>query len=138
MTVANKALVRRWFEEVWNKGRPEAIDEMFAQHGVAHGLGPDLRGPQEFKPFHAAYRSAFPDVQFEIEGMVAEGDEVAYRWTATATHRGGGLGFAATGRRVTFSGIGIVRIENGKLVEGWNAFDRFGMLQQLGVVSMPE
>jgi steroid delta-isomerase-like uncharacterized protein len=138
MSAENKLLVRRWFDEVWNEGRTDAIDDMFAADGVAHGLGPDLRGPEEFKPFYAAYRSAFPDIRFEIEGMVAEGDEVAYRWTATATHRGPGLGFSATDRPVSFSGIGILRVRDGKLVEGWNAFDRFGMLQQLGVVQMPE
>jgi len=137
MSAENRALVRRWFEEVWNKGRAAAVDELFAANGVVHGLGEDMHGPQEFKPFHAAYRDAFPDVKIEIEDMVAEGDKVAFRWSATATHRGNGLKFAATNKPVRFAGMGIIRVENGKLAEGWNIFDQLGMLQQLGVVTLP-
>lgn len=135
MSTANKALVRRWFEEVWNKGRVSAIDEMLASDATVHGLGAELRGPAGFKPFHAAYRSAFPDVTIQIDDIVAEGDIVAVRWSGAATHRGDGLGFPATGKQVRFTGMVFVRIEGGKLVEGWNNFDQLGMLQQLGVVS---
>ena len=131
----NKALVRKWFDEVWNKGRTEAIGEMLAPRGVVHGVGPDMVGPAGFKSFHSAYRDAFPDVRVEVHDMVAEGDKVAFRWTATATHKGGGLGFAATGKRVVFEGMGLVRVENGMLVEGWNLFDELGMLKQLGRVN---
>jgi predicted ester cyclase len=73
-------------------------------------------------------------VQVEVQDMVAEGDKVAFRWTATATHRGASLGFAATNRNVRFEGMGIIRVRRGKLIEGWNTFDQLGMLQQLGVV----
>jgi steroid delta-isomerase-like uncharacterized protein len=137
MSVENKALVRRWFEEVWNKGHVAAIDEMFAAHGTVHGLGMDMHGPASFKPFHAAYREAFPDVKLELEDMIAEGDKVAVRWTATATHQGKGLGFAATGRQVRFNGMVFMRVQGGKLVEGWNNFDQLGLLQQLGIVNLP-
>ena len=137
MSDANKALVHRWFEEVWSKGRVAAIDEMLASHGVVHGLGADAHGPEGFKPFHAAYRSAFPEVTIQVDDIVAEGDIVAARWSGWGTHRGEGLGFAATGRQVRFSGMVFVRIENGQLVEGWNIFDQLGMLQQLGIVSSP-
>ena len=137
MSAENKALVQRWFDRVWNEGRAEAIDEMFAADGVAHGLGQDLRGPSEFKVFHATFRGAFPDVRVEIDDMIAEGDKVAYRFTATGTHRGGDLGFAATGRPVRFLGMGSVRIANGRIVEGWNVLDQLGMLTQLGVVPAP-
>lgn len=137
MSVENRALVRRWFEEVWNKGRAAAVDEMLATHAVIHGLGEDLHGPAGFKPFHEAYRSAFPDVKIQIDDMVAEGDTVAARWSGKGTHRGEGLGFAATNRPVQFRGMVFVRVEQGKLVEGWNNFDQLGMLQQLGVVNLP-
>ena len=137
MSAENKALVQRWFDRVWNEGRAEAIDEMFAADGVAHGLGQDLRGPSEFKVFHATFRGAFPDVRVQIDDMIAEGDKVAYRFTATGTHRGGDLGFAATGRPVRFLGMGSVRIANGRIVEGWNVLDQLGMLTQLGVVPAP-
>ena len=137
MSAQNKALVRRWFEQVWNKGRAESIDELLSDRSVVHGLGPDLRGPSGFKPFHAAYRDAFPDLALHIEHMVADDDLVAVHWSATATHSGSGLGFAATGKPVKFSGMAFIRVEGNKLVEGWNSFDQLGMLQQLGAVNMP-
>jgi steroid delta-isomerase-like uncharacterized protein len=137
MSAENKALVRRWFEEVWNKGREAAIDDMLNSRATVHGLGADLQGPEAFKGFHRAYRNAFPDVKIHIEDIVAEGDTVAARWTGTGTHRGDGLGFAATDRHVQFRGMLFVRVENGKLVEGWNNFDQLGMMQQLGTVNLP-
>jgi steroid delta-isomerase-like uncharacterized protein len=137
MSADNIALVRRWFEEVWNLGRASAIDEMLASDGVVHGLGPDLCGPAEFKPFHAAYRSAFPDITIQVDDVLSEGDIVAARWSCTGTHRGDSLGFMATSKRARFSGMTFVRVRGGKVVEGWNNFDQLGMLQQLGVVTLP-
>ena len=137
MSSENKALMRRWFDEVWNRGRVEAIDEMLAGHAVIHGLGADAHGPDGFKAFHSAYRDAFPDVTIRIDDIVAEGDMVAVRWSGTGTHGGAGLGFEPSGRRVQFSGMLFTRIDNGKFVEGWNIFDRLGMLHQLGVSSLP-
>jgi steroid delta-isomerase-like uncharacterized protein len=138
MSEANKALIRRWFDEVWNRGRASAIDEMLAPTAVIHGLaGADVRGPEGFKPFHAAYRNAFPDIAIHVDQVVAEGNMVAARWTSTATHTGDGLGMPATGLPSTISGMTFGRIENGKLAEGWNVFDQFGMLQQLGVLPAP-
>ena len=136
MSEANKALVRRWFKEVWNDGRAAAIDEMLAADSVVHGLGDEMRGVDAFKPFHAAYRDAFPDVQITVEAVIAEGDMVAARWSATGTHRGDGLGFPATHQRAHFTGMTMCRVRNGKLVEGWNTFDQLGMMQQLGVVQV--
>ena len=137
MSSENKALVRRWFQEVWNEGRSSAIDEMLAADGVVHGLDADLHGPADFKPFHEAYRNAFPDVTIRIDEIVAEGDVVAVRWSASGTHRGDGLGFAATDKQVHFTGMGFARVRGGKIVEGWNNLDQLGMFQQLGVVSLP-
>ena len=136
MSEANKALVRRWFNEVWNEGRAETIDELMAADSRVHGLGDLPSGPAGFKPFHAAFRNAFPDMQITLDDLVAEGDKVASRFTATATHRGDGLGFPATNRPARFTGMGCIRVRNGKLVEGWNNFDQLGMLQQLGVVNL--
>src|SRR3990170_943704 len=129
MSAENKALLRRWFEEVWNKGRTAAIDEILATNAVVHGLGADLHGPAGFKAFHSAYRDAFPDVKLQIDDLIAERDTVAVRWSGTGTHRGEGLGFAATGRQVRFSGMTFARVEGGKLAEGWNSFDQLGMFQ---------
>ena len=137
MSIENKTLVQRWFSEVWNEGRADAIDEMLADDAVIQGLGANLQGPAEFKRFHSAYRNAYPDVTIDVDDLVAEGDMVAVRWSAIGTHRGDGLGFPATGRRAQFTGMVFVRIKEGKLVEGWNNFDQLGMLQQLGIVSLP-
>ena len=137
MSAENKALVRRWFEEVWNKGRVDAIGEMIADHSVVHGLGDDLRGPEQFKPFHTAFRSAFPDIHIALDEIIAEGDRVAARWTATGTHQGDGLGFPATGRKMRITGMAFLQVEGSRFVSGWNCFDQLGMLQQLGVVNLP-
>jgi steroid delta-isomerase-like uncharacterized protein len=137
MSAENKAMIRRWFEEVWNKGREGAVDQLLHARAIVHGLGPDLQGPDAFKGFHRAYRNAFPDVKIQIEDIVTEGDTVATRWAGTGTHQGDGLGFPATGKQVQFRGMTFARVENGKLVEGWNSFDELGMLQQLGVVNPP-
>ena len=130
-----KAFIRRWFEEVWNKGREEAIDEMFAEDGIAHGLadetGATLRGPAGFKPFFRNFRGAFPDIKVIVEDTVAEGDQVAARCTLRATHTGDNLGFAATHKPLDITGIAIVRVRDGKIVEAWNNFDFMGMSRQL-------
>lgn len=138
MSEENKALVRRWFEEVWNKGRNEAIDEMFAADGIAHGLSDDseklMQGPSDFKPFHAAFRGAFPDVDIIVEDLIAEGDKVAARCSVRGKHMGDHLGVAASHAPVEFTGITIVRINDGKIVEAWNNFDFLRMNKQIGVM----
>jgi len=134
MSSDNKTLVRRWFEEVWNQGRAAAIDELTAPNCTVHGLAPDPVDVAGFRAFYALYRETFPDVHVRVDEIVSEGDLVACRWTVTATHRGNGLGFAATNRPVRFTGMLFARVVNGKLAEGWNNFDQLGMMQQLGVV----
>jgi steroid delta-isomerase-like uncharacterized protein len=138
MSENNDALIRRWFEEVWNKGREEAIDEMFAEDGLVHGLsdapGEPLRGPAGFKPFHKKFREAFPEIEVVVEDTVSEGDKVAARCTVRGHHRGDSLGFAATQAPVYFTGIAIARISDGKFVEAWNNFDFMSMFQQLGAL----
>jgi steroid delta-isomerase-like uncharacterized protein len=137
MSVENKAVVRRWFEEVWNKGRAAAIDEMLAPNGVIHGLGKSIHGPSEFRTFHAGYRTAFPDVKIHIDDIVAEGDTVAVRWSAMATHGGELLGFSATQKAVKFTGMGFARVQGGKIVEGWNNYDELRIFGDLGIVNLP-
>jgi len=135
---ANKALIRRWFEEVWNKGRAEAIAEMFAEDGIAHGLSEDvnapLRGPLGFLPFHAQFRGAFPDVEVVVEDQIAEGDLVATRCSVRGKHSGDHLGIKATQSPVEFTGMTITRIRDGKIVEAWNNFDFMKMYRQLGAL----
>ena len=136
----NAALVRRWFEEVWNQGREEAIDELFDEEGVAHGLadetGAALRGPTGFKPFFRRFREAFPEIEVVVEDTVSEGDKVAARCTVRGRHRGDTLGFKATDSPVQFDGICIVRLREGKIAEAWNNFDFMSMFQQLGALRL--
>lgn len=134
----NRALIRRWFEEVWNKGREEAVDEMFAADGLGHGLAEDggpLQGPENFKLFHRAFRGAFPDIRVTVEDVLADGDRIAARCSVRATHTGDHLGFAATGKPVEITGITICRIGHGQIIESWNNFDFLKLYQQLGVAA---
>jgi predicted ester cyclase len=141
MSEENKALLCRWFEEVWNKGRADAIEEMFDCEGIAHGLSDkeesDLCGPEGFKPFFESFRNAFPDMQVIIEDTVAEGDKIAARCMVKATHTGDGLGIAPTNQPVAFTGMTIVRVKDGKIIEAWNNFDFMAMFMQMGAISPP-
>jgi len=135
----NKALVQRWFDEVWNKGRADAIDEMMAPDAVVHGLSDDdmsstLIGPVGFKPFHETFRGAFPNIQVIVEDLIAEGDKVAVRCSVRGRHTGDHLGVAASRALVEFTGISIVRVKDGKIVEAWNNFDFLKMNRQIGAV----
>ena len=134
----NKALMRRWFEEVWNQGRADAIHEIFAEDGVAHGLSDDvnapLKGPGGFLPFHSQFREAFPNIEVVVEDQIAEGDRVATRCSVRGKHAGDSLGFAATQAPVEFTGVTITRIKDGKIIEAWNNFDFMKMYKQLGAI----
>jgi steroid delta-isomerase-like uncharacterized protein len=138
MSEENKALIRRWFAEVWNKGRADVIAEIFAADGIAHGLTDDaanpLRGPAGFLPFHAQFRAAFPDIEVVVEDQIAEGDMVATRCSVRGKHGGDSLGFAATQAPVDFTGVTITRIKDGKIVEAWNNFDFMRIYKQLGAI----
>jgi steroid delta-isomerase-like uncharacterized protein len=139
MSEENKQLLRRWFEEVWNKGRADAIDEMFHEDGLAHGLADDplnpIKGPKDFKPFHTLLRQAFPNMIVVIEDMIAEDDKVAARCSLRGKHEGDFMGRAATQAPIEFTGIAIVRIDKGKIVEAWNNFDFMTMYKQVGYLS---
>jgi len=138
MSEANKQVVRRWFDEVWNNGRSDAIDEMFATDGIAHGLADEagqlLRGPENFRDYHRQMRTAFPDIVVTVEDLIAEGDMVAARCSVHGRHGGDSFGIAATQTPVEFTGMTIVRIQDGKIVEAWNNFDFMKMYRQLGVL----
>jgi steroid delta-isomerase-like uncharacterized protein len=137
MSEENKALLRRWFDEVWNKGRSDAIAEMFAVDGIAHGLsdeeGKSLRGPADFMPFYEIFRGAFPDIEVVVEDIIAEGDMVAARCAVRGKHTGDHLGVAASNAPVHFTGITMARFKDGKIVEAWNNFDFLQMNRQIGL-----
>lgn len=135
-TEENKALARRVIEQMFNEGNLDVADELLALDYVDHDptLPEDVHGPEGFKEYVGMYRSAFPDLHVQIEDQIAEGDRVATRWTGTGTHDGDLAGIAPTGKRVTVPGMEIVRIANGKLVEGWEGYDSGTLMRQLGVM----
>ena|SRR5215831_19630806 len=136
MVEENKALVRRFIEEVWNRGNLSLADQLISANYLHHdNATPDFGpGPEGEKKRAGLYRTAFPDLRFTIEDMVAEGETVTSRWSSHGTHRGPLSGIAPTGKTVTISGITINRLAGGKIVEGWVIWDALGMLQQLDLV----
>jgi predicted ester cyclase len=135
MSEQNKALVRRFFEEVWNGRNLAAIDGIFEPNYVAHGRPPSLPpGPEGLKRRIAMTHAAFPDGRMTVEDQIAEGDIVVTRWTARGSHQGEYLGAPPTGRQVTIHGVDIDRIAGGRIVESWDLFDQWGLMGQLGVV----
>ena len=132
----NKALVRRVFEQMFNEGNLDVADELLAPGYVDHdpSLPQDVHGPEGFKEYVGMYRAAFPDLHVQIQDQLAEGDRVATRWTGTGTHNGELAGITPTGKQVTLPGMEIVRIANGKLVEGWEGYDSGTLMRQLGVM----
>jgi len=136
-TESNKAIARRFLEEVFGQGKLAVADEIVSPDHVDHGPGalPGVpHGPEGSKMLVTGYRNAFPDIHFTIDEQIAEGDKVVTRWTGHATHKGELAGIPATGKSATVTGMGVDRIVNGKIVESWGIFDQFGMMQQLGVI----
>ena len=136
----NIEVMRRWFHEVWNEGRVEAIHELFAANGVATGHYGDrsvIHGPEEFVPFYKQIRASFSNMKTTIEDAFGIGDKVAVRWTAVMTHSGDGMGVPPTGNVVKITGTTIARIADGKVIEGWDNWDRLGLLEQIGLYASP-
>jgi steroid delta-isomerase-like uncharacterized protein len=141
MTDQYNTIQHRWFEEVWNKGRADIIDEMLDPNVIIHGLadpgGNEVRGAEAFKAFYESFRGALPDIQVIVEDTVSEGDKIVARCNVKATHTGEGLGASATGNTVEFTGMCMTIVKNGKIVESWNCFDFLTMMQQIGLITPP-
>jgi steroid delta-isomerase-like uncharacterized protein len=136
MSAENKELVRRAFDDATNEGRLDVLDEILAPDFVRHDLGGgrDMTGPESIKRFIAGQRAAFPDLHVTIEELVAEGDIVVARYSATGTHRGELAGVAPTGNEVRWSGVNVYRIANGKIAETWQLADMLGLMRQIGAI----
>lgn len=135
MSEQNKALVRSFIDEVFNSRNPAALDRILAEGYVDHSPFPNQPpGREGFKQMIGGFLAAFPDFHATIEDMVAEGDKVVVRVTATGTHQGDFMGIPATGKPFKYQEIHIARIADGKMAEHWGVEDILGMLQQLGVV----
>ncbi len=128
---ANKQLVRRFIADVWNTGDADAADDMVHPDYDVPGHG---SGPEAVKRNVAAMRAAFPDLEWTVENLVAEGDWVAVRLTLHATHRGEFAGVAPTGRRVTMQEMVFWQVVEGRLRTVWSQADALGLRVQLGAL----
>ncbi len=139
MSEENKALVRRWFEDLFNAENLDVADEITAQDSVNHDptLGDLPRGPEGDKQVVNLYHGAFPDANITVEEQVAEGDEVVTRWTGRGTHEGELMGVPPSGNRVEVSGMTLNRISGGKIAETWTNYDALGMMRQIGAIPEP-
>jgi predicted ester cyclase len=134
----NKALVRRFVDEVQSGGNIDLIDEVCSPGFVNHSAPPGIPADREgIKIVTAMFRGSFPDSYFTVEDMVAEGDKVVTRKTFHGTHGGDFMGMPPTGRVVSMGLIDIVRVSDGRVVEHWAMGDSLGMMQQLGVIPQP-
>ena len=127
MRTNNEALTRRWFEEVWSNNNEAAIDKLMAPDVIAHGLGPDFVGRDNFHIFFRHFREPFSSIQVTPNRVIVAGDETAYRGRADATAKGSGEHFV-------FDGAGFIRFKNGRIVEGWNYWDFLGLAVQTRVI----
>jgi len=132
-TEENKALARRGYEAL-NQRNWAAFAELVTPDLVLHNASLTIQGLEAYKQFVSMYFTAFPDLRFTIEDMIAEGDTVVVRQTARGTHQGNLMGIPPTGKQTSVTGINILRFANGKGVEEWFNGDDLGLLQQLGVI----
>jgi steroid delta-isomerase-like uncharacterized protein len=133
-TEENKALVRRFVDEIFVKGNVAAVDELLADDFVGHTWPGPADGKTNLKQAIERVSAGLTDARFTIDDMIAEGDQVAARLTASARHTGDFMGMPGSGRRYEIGEIHIFRIRDGKFVEHWHQFDSIGMMRQLGAM----
>lgn len=139
-TEQNKTIIRRIPEELFNQGNLAAADELFAPNYTGHRPFPPgwPTGVAGVKQFASVLRTAFPDLHLAVEDVLGDGDKVVVRITASGTQQGAFMGIPATGKRAVWTETHICRMAGGQVVEHWVNTDQLGMLQQLGVIPMPE
>ncbi|MGI8968828.1 MAG: ester cyclase [Chloroflexota bacterium] len=133
----NIDLIRRFYAEIFNNGNLAVADEIIAAEFVEHIPQPmpgsrSTKGPEAIRSFASMFRGAIPDLHVSIDDVIAAGDKVVTRVTWEGTQRGPLFGADPTGKRLRFTGIDIVRIDGGKLVEHWGQVDVLGVLSELG------
>jgi len=140
MLTDNKALIHRWFDEVWNNKREAAIRDILAPDVIIHGLGESsgdvMSGPESFVQLWKKFVSAFPNIQVTVDRVLAEEDYVLALCSVRANHTGRGFGIEPTNGPIFFTGTVLIRVKDGKFCEGWNHFDFLSLYQQLGIVAM--
>jgi predicted ester cyclase len=137
MSAAAQAFIHRWFEEVWDNGNLDHIDEFMLPESKCYDFPTpgSIIDREEFKSSVRGFRDTFSGIRVTVEDVITEGDKVAARWSAVMTHTGDGLGFAATGEPVTLSGMSLTHLRDGKILAGWNAFDLASTVANLRALS---
>lgn len=133
-TEANKALSLRVFEEVWNQGAIDVIDEVVSEDYIIHDASGVYHGAEGYRQFHGLFNSAFSGIHFTVEDQIAEGDWVANRWTSTSTHTGELMGVPATGNSALVTGVTASRVVDGRIVEEYNDWNLMGLMNQIGAM----
>lgn len=129
---ANKAVVRRVVEEMWNRGDQEAVEELIAPGMVEHGaFGAGVGGRDDARATITRFRAAFPDLTLEAQALIAEGDSVVLHWVGRGTHDGEFMGIPPTGAAIEARGLDIYRVADGQVVEHWGYPDVGGLMAQL-------
>ncbi|MGB2670396.1 MAG: ester cyclase [Candidatus Acidiferrum sp.] len=135
MSIEAKAVVRRLYEEVWNKRRLELVNELISPSHALHDphLSGSAVGPDAYKRICTQYIAAFPDLRFTAEDYISEKDKVVVSWTISGTHKREFRGIPPTNKKISIEGITINHITNGKIMDSYVSLDYLGMMQQLGV-----
>ena len=138
MSEQNKTLVRRLMEDDLSRGDEAVADEIIHPDFLDHTNPPGMQqGVEGHKAIARLFRAAFPDLEWRIDDLIAEGDKVVARTTMRGTHRGEFFGIPPTGKAVTMNGVHVLRIAEGKIAEHWGSNDDLGLLQQLGAIPPP-
>jgi steroid delta-isomerase-like uncharacterized protein len=134
MPLDSKTIVRRLYEDVWNKRKLEVVSDLFSpSHALRDNNSPGSSvGPEAYKMQVAMYLAAFPDLRITIEDTVAEKDKFVASWTISGTHKGEFLGIRPTNRKISVEGITIHYLANGKIIDSSISWDALGLLRQLG------
>jgi steroid delta-isomerase-like uncharacterized protein len=137
MSAANKAIVQRLYEEVWNERKLEVIKEIISpSHALqAPNISGSSIGPEAYKRNVLLFLAGYPDLHWTIEDLIAEKDKVVACWTISGTHKGDYMGIPASNKRVSVDGITVHLIADGKIMDSTSNWDALGMMQQLGVVA---
>jgi steroid delta-isomerase-like uncharacterized protein len=135
MSEENKALIRSAWDEIFNKKNLKAVDEYFAEDATLGFAPPGIPADREgFKQIMGPYLTAFPDLHVVLDDQVAEGDNVASRFSITGTHKGELAGLAATGKEVDYTGVNFIQVRDGKIVAVWGGSDQLRMMRQIGAI----
>lgn len=134
----NKDVVKRYWEGKWKDRRPQILDELQTPDVKYHGTSMEMNNLEEYKQVYNMYLSAFHDSHITVEELIAEGDKVMSRVSATFIHKGDIGGIPATGNTATATLFTVFRLNNGKIAEEWEVMDELGLMTQLGMELKPK